>query len=335
VRRTGGSRLPDAEFRDLVDRARDRHLLSDIVGRHTKLERRGSQEKVGLCPFHSERTPSFEVNDGKGTYHCHGCGAGGNHYTFLMRHDGMTFRAAYEALSGEEFPVVPEEERVKRKAEDEAMMAARINLAREKWAASVPAEGTPAAVYARSRGITIDLPDDVRFVMTPRWHNMETGECGRDVPAMICALLDVSDDVVGVQCIFLEDGGRRKYERRRADGREAPSKITYGKARGAALRLGPVAECIVLCEGPEDGLTLMQMLPERSVWVSCGTGNLGKIQFPSEVRALVIAGDNGDAGRRASDKSRVAYACLGLSVEQTFPPHDFKDWNDQLRGLRL
>ena len=84
-------RLPDHEFERFVRDARDRHNLSDIIGRHTDLKKRGPNEMVGLCCFHSERTPSLEVNDSKGTYHCHGCGAGGDAITFLTAKEGLSF----------------------------------------------------------------------------------------------------------------------------------------------------------------------------------------------------------------------------------------------------
>jgi DNA primase len=329
------ARLPDAEFEALVRIAKDKHNLSDVIGRHTDLKKRGGQEKVGLCPFHGERTPSFEVNDAKGQYHCHGCGKSGDAITFLMEREGMNFRQAYETLAGDEFPMVSDEERVRRAAEDEAKSRERIELARSIWEASIPPEGTAAEVYARSRGITMDLPPSIRFVMAPRWRDPETGECGRDHPAMVCALQDNSDEIVGVQCIFLQDGGRGKYARVSSEGRKAKAKLTYGKLIGTVLRLGPVADRIVFCEGPEDGLTLAQLLPGQSVWVSCGTAGLSKMKFPAAVRSLIIAGDNNEAGRAAAAKARIVHTASGLSVQEVYPDAPFKDWNDQHLGVRL
>jgi DNA primase (bacterial type) len=328
------ARLPNAEFEHLVRAAKERHNLSDIIGRHTALKARGRSEKVGLCPFHKERTPSFEVNDTKGQYYCHGCGKSGDAITFLMEGEGMTFREAYEALAGDAFPIIDEAERVRRKEEDDRRLAERVELAKSIWADSVPPQGTPVEVYLRSRGITMDLPDTVRFVMTPRWRNLETGEVGRDIPAMVCAMQDNSDDVVGVQCVFLEDGGRRKYSRLRSDGSVAKAKLTFGKLVGAAIRLGPVAERIIYCEGPEDGLTLAQLLPGQSVWVSCGTAVMPRMKFPREVRSLILAGDNNEAGRKAVVAARITHSSNGLLVEEVYPDPPFKDWNDQLMGVR-
>lgn len=328
------NRIPDTDFERIVREARDRHNLSDIVSRHTTLKRRGRSELVGLCPAHSEKSPSFEVNDLKGTYHCHGCGIGGDAITFLMKIEGMTFRQAIETLSGNAFPTISEEERAKRKAEDDRVTAERLAIGRSIWARAVPAADTPAEVYARSRGITMPLPPTVRFVMTPRWRNTETGEVGRDHPAMACALQNAEGAVVGVQCVFLENGGKRKFERTYEDGTKAKAKLTWGLIVGSALRLGPVTNHVTLCEGPEDGLSLSQELPNRTIWVACGTALMPRVNFPAGVERITLAGDNGDAGRAAVEASAGAYFEQGYAVDQVFPNAAFKDWNDQLRGIR-
>lgn len=319
-------------FQRSVSDARDRRNLSDVVRRYTTLRKRGARELVGLCPFHSEKSPSFEVNDAKGQYYCHGCGVSGDAFKFLMEKDGMTFRQAFEALTGDAFPVVSDEERTRRKEADARETAERIALARSIWDRAVDPAGTPAEVYARSRGITMALPPSVRFVMTPRWRDTETGEVGRDYPAMICALVDAAGKLVGVQCIFLQDGGRRKYERVRADGSKAKAKLTFGILTGSAFRMGRRSDSIMKCEGPEDGLTLWQETG-RTVWASCGTANLSQMRYPPWVRRVCIAGDNGEAGRSAAEQAQKADLALGLIVEKTFPSDGFKDWNDQLRGI--
>lgn len=328
-------RLSETEFRELVDKARERHSISDIVGRHTDLKRRGNRELVGLCPFHSERSPSFEVNDTKGTYHCWGCSKAGDAITFLMDCEGMSFREAVETLSGDEFPVISEEERARRKAEDQRVAAERIAYARSIWAKTIPATpDTPAGIYAALRGITMSLPATVRFVMTPRWVDPATGEAGRDHPAMACALQDVTGAVVGVQCVFLQDGGRSKYQRNRPDGTTAKAKLSFGQIVGSALRLGPVQSHLINCEGPEDGLTLAQRLPGKSVWVTCGTAMLSRVIYPPEVRSVCFAGDNNAAGRLAVAQARDAAISAGLIPSEAYPAEGFKDWNDELRGIR-
>ena len=299
-------RIPDADFQRLVSEARERHNLSDIIGRHTNLKRRGATELVGLCCFHSERTPSLEVNDAKGTYHCHGCGAGGDAIRFLTTLEGMAFRDALEWLLGDTLPVISEEERVRRKQADQRVLAERIALARQIWRTTVMAPGTPAEVYARSRGLTIDLPPTVRFVETPRWRDPETGEVGRNHPAMACALQNGAGELVGVQCVFLQDGGRSKYERIRPDGSKAAAKLTFGIGNGAAIRLGPVTPHIITCTGPENGLSLLQMMPDRTIWAAVGDAVLSQVDYPAGVTSVCLAGDNDQSGRAAVVRAREA-----------------------------
>lgn len=330
----GTRRIPDADFHRLVGEARERHNLSDIVGRHTTLKRRGATELVGLCCFHSERTPSLEVNDAKGTYHCHGCGAGGDAIRFLTQQEGMRFREAVEWLLGDELPVISDAERVRRKQEDARVLTERIALARSIWRTTVMAPGTPAEIYARSRGITIALPPTIRYVETPRWRDPDTGEVGPNHPAMACALQNAAGEVVGVQCVFLQDGGRSKYARTRPDGSKAKAKLTFGVGNGSAIRLGPVAPHIIACTGPENGLSLLQMMPGKTVWAAVGDAVLSQVDYPPGVASICLAGDSDQSGRAAVARAREAALTRGIQPTEAFPKVPFGDWNDQLRGAR-
>lgn len=83
------------EWADAVRQAVD---LSEIVGRHVSLKRKG-RHMWGLCPFHQERTPSFSVDVEQQLYYCFGCHKGGNVFTFLMEVEGLEFPQAVESLA--------------------------------------------------------------------------------------------------------------------------------------------------------------------------------------------------------------------------------------------
>jgi len=84
--------------REIVERVRDATDLLALVGQAVKLRKQGSAH-VGLCPFHAERSPSFQVVAHRGFYHCFGCGKHGDAFAWLMEREGMTFPEALEQLA--------------------------------------------------------------------------------------------------------------------------------------------------------------------------------------------------------------------------------------------
>lgn len=86
---------------NVTDEIKQRVDLVEFISRYTPLKRAGSVYK-GLCPFHSERTPSFVVFPHTGTWHCFGaCGTGGDIFTFVMRKENLAFREALEWLAAQ------------------------------------------------------------------------------------------------------------------------------------------------------------------------------------------------------------------------------------------
>lgn len=75
---------------DIINQIRDRVDIADIVGHHVALTRAGQNLK-GVCPFHQEKSPSFTVSPSRQIFHCFGCGAGGNVFSFLSRITGASF----------------------------------------------------------------------------------------------------------------------------------------------------------------------------------------------------------------------------------------------------
>jgi len=73
--------------------------IIEIIGQHVQLKKRG-QNYVGLCPFHSERSPSFTVNQDKQIYHCFGCSRGGDVFTFWMDYHNLSFSQSLKDLAG-------------------------------------------------------------------------------------------------------------------------------------------------------------------------------------------------------------------------------------------
>jgi DNA primase len=97
--------IPQTFIQELLARAD----VVEIVGRHVQLKKSGANFS-GLCPFHSEKSPSFTVSPSKQFYHCFGCGKNGNALSFLMEHAGMNFVEAVKDLAGQYGMQVPEED---------------------------------------------------------------------------------------------------------------------------------------------------------------------------------------------------------------------------------
>ncbi|MEY2801008.1 MAG: putative primase protein DnaG, partial [Pseudomonadota bacterium] len=98
--------IPDSFLQELLARAD----VVEIVGRYVQLKKTGANFS-GLCPFHSEKSPSFTVSPTKQFYHCFGCGKHGNAIGFLMEHAGMGFVEAVKDLAGQFGMQVPEDDR--------------------------------------------------------------------------------------------------------------------------------------------------------------------------------------------------------------------------------
>jgi len=83
-----------------IEEVKARTNIADIIGDYVSLKSAGVGSLKGLCPFHDERSPSFNVRPQAGFYHCFGCGESGDVYTFLQRMDHVTFSEAVERLAG-------------------------------------------------------------------------------------------------------------------------------------------------------------------------------------------------------------------------------------------
>ncbi|MDH3212749.1 MAG: DNA primase [Myxococcales bacterium] len=139
-------RIPD----ELIDQIRDRVDLVDLVGRFVSLKRSGRSHK-GLCPFHSEKTPSFNVNPDRQAFYCFGCQEGGNAITFLMKIENLTFPEAARTLARECGIEIPET------GGGEPGLSERLRAANElahsHYRNALSSTDNPAEAYLASRGL--------------------------------------------------------------------------------------------------------------------------------------------------------------------------------------
>ncbi|SDB21527.1 DNA primase [Eubacterium oxidoreducens] len=103
---------------ELVEQVRMSNDIVDVISGYVSLKKKGANH-MGLCPFHNEKSPSFSVSGSKQLYHCFGCGASGNVFSFLMEYEKYTFPEAVEALAERAGISLPKVERSKEEREKE------------------------------------------------------------------------------------------------------------------------------------------------------------------------------------------------------------------------
>ena len=149
----------------IIEQVLDRADPVDVIGRHVELKKKGSVYWA-CCPIHQEKTPSFCVNPARGTWHCFGCGRGGNVIGFLMEHEALTFPEAVRTLAKqygievEERQLTPEQEKERMKRESMYVINDRCaahfqeNLKKEEHkAARAYIEGRWGREYVEETGI--------------------------------------------------------------------------------------------------------------------------------------------------------------------------------------
>ncbi len=142
---------------DLIDEIRQRTDIVGLIGEYLKLERRG-KNMVGLCPFHSEKTPSFSVSSERQLYHCFGCGASGNAFNFMMEQEKLTFPEAARVLAERAGVKIPlsgssaREETLKEKLHEINLLAAKYYA----YCLNKLKVGQAALNYLEQRGISAE-----------------------------------------------------------------------------------------------------------------------------------------------------------------------------------
>jgi DNA primase len=140
-------------LRDATDEVRRRVSILEVVSPYVTLRRAGRSYK-GLCPFHSEKTPSFTVDPERGFFYCFGCHAGGDVFDFVMRMGSQSFKDALKELAdraGVRLPQTPVEER--RAGERERLLRAVAEAAAWFQAQLGGPAGAAAGQYLASRGV--------------------------------------------------------------------------------------------------------------------------------------------------------------------------------------
>jgi putative DNA primase/helicase len=287
----------------------------------------GSAARSGIwwrsrCPVHGSRSGTLALLDGdRGlVVHCH-AGCGRSEILTELRRRGLIGGRA-EIRSG---AVVRQRntsgaDDLRRAAEDSDRQR-RIATAMDIWNESYRADRTIVERYLRSRGITVPPPAEIR--MHGMLYHRESTE---QRPAMVALVEHTGHGPVGIHITYLAIDGSMKAT-------IDPAKRSLGPMAGAAVRLAPAGELLMVGEGIETSLAAMQAcgLP---AWASLSASGMKALVLPPLVRTVIILADHdvNGAGGRAARAAAERWLAEGRGVQLAMPPEPGSDFNDVLVG---
>jgi len=343
--------IPQTFIQELIARAD----VVEIVGRYVQLKKGGANFS-GLCPFHSEKSPSFSVSPTKQFYHCFGCGKNGNAISFLMDHAGMTFVEAVKDLAQKYGLQVPEEDaspQDRARAAEQRQKQVTLNDVLEKAAQAYRKhlkDSDRAVDYFKRRGLSGAVAQQFGLGYAPEgWRSLASVFPNYDDPLLVESGLVILNDETGTaekrydrfrdrvmfpirnvkgECIGF--GGRvlgdekPKYLNSPETPVFSKGRELYGlfEARNALRDHGYA----LVTEGYMDVVALAQLgFPNTvaTLGTACTTDHLQKLfRFTDSV---IFSFDGDDAGRRAARKAldgALAFASDVRSVKFLFLPSE-------------
>lgn len=312
--------FPEAFLQELVEK----NDIVDVVSGYVRLTKRSGANQFGLCPFHSEKTPSFSVSPDRQIYHCFGCGKGGGVINFIMEIENLSFPEAVEFLAKRVGMPIPEEENSAESKRRRRMLDLNRDAARFFHTCLKAPEGRAAQAYMNARQITPptatrfglgaapDTWDSLRNAMHELgYRDQELFEAGLVRKGksggfydtfrgrLMFPVIDVRGDVIGFSGRILGDG-EPKYM-------NSPETLVFNKSRNLfAMNLAKKSKSgyIILAEGNID-VVMMHQAGFDSAVASLGTSLTAEqarliSRFTNEV---IIAYDSDGAGKKASQRA--------------------------------
>lgn len=312
--------IPEAFLQELVER----NDIVDVVGSYVRLTKRSGSNMFGLCPFHSEKTPSFSVSPDKQIYHCFGCGKGGGVINFIMEIEGLTFPEAAEFLAKRVGMAMPEQEDNREAKKRRRMLELNRDAAKFFYSCLSGPGGGPALDYMAKREITPatakrfglgyapDTWDSLMKAMKELGYSeyelfdaglVRKGKNGGHYDAfrsrLMFPVIDVRGDVIGFSGRILGDG-EPKYM-------NSPETLVFNKSRnlfGLNLAKKSKSGHIILAEGNIDVVMMHQAGFDSAV------ASLGTSLTPEQARLIshytrevIIAYDSDGAGKKAAQRA--------------------------------
>ncbi|WP_375696981.1 toprim domain-containing protein [Bartonella sp. AC70YNML] len=260
------------------------------------------------CPAHDDRLPSLSLangHDGRLLLYCY-AGCSFREIIQALIRIGLLGKQAYDHTLSFSKQFCADLKQAKRKAEKAKVI----------WQQSQPIKNTLAETYLRMRGITCDLPADLRF------HSKCPHPSGVTLPALVALVKGAGS--FAIHRTFLKDNGCKTDQK--------PAKAMLGSVTGGAVHLSQDnPKHLVICEGIETGLALLSGLLTEPVdlWASLSTHGMMHVNLPKTKARLTIAMDGNDAGRKAGFTLAARAYRQGFEVFIMQAPYGL-DFNDVL-----
>ena len=308
-----------------LDELAARSDIVDVVSSYVELKRKGANY-FGLCPFHSEKTPSFSVAPDKQMYHCFGCKKGGGVFSFIMEIENLTFPEAVEFLARRAGMSLPQEGEMQNDGDRLRRRVLELNRTAARWFYDQLQQPQGAAVQAYLDKRQIRRSVAVRFGMgasLDQWDALlramsEKGFTKKELMAaglavagrggriydkfrnrLMLPVIDVRGDVVGF--------GSRVIDKSEPKYMNTTETVAYSKRRvlyGLNLAKKTKRPNMILCEGNLDVVTLHQAGFDNAVACMGTALTQEQIRLLSRfTKELVLCYDNDGAGQMATDRA--------------------------------
>ena len=341
---------------DLVEEVRSRNDIVDVIGSHVRLQKRGNNY-VGLCPFHSEKTPSFSVSQNKQMYHCFGCGVGGNVITFEMEYENFTFIEAVKQLAervGIALPEAEYSEEEKRKVNIKYKLLEINKEAAKYYFYQLKSErGTQAYEYFRKRELTdatitkfglgysnktsndlylylknLGYSDDLLRQSGLITYDEKHGAYDKFWNRVMYPIMDVNNKVIGFGGRVMGEG-EPKYL-------NSPETMIFDKSRnlyGMNLARQSRRPNLIICEGYMDVIALHQAGFNNAV-ASLGTAFTGLQAnlMKRYTKEVLVCYDSDGAGTKAALRAIPILKEAGLTVK-VINMKPYKDPDEFIKAL--
>lgn len=341
---------------ECVARIKDSADIVELLSKYLQLRRAGNSWKA-CCPFHSEKTPSFHVNPARQTFHCFGCGVGGDALKFIMMFENLDYPTALRRLADMNgIPVIEEEENpeMARLRRLRSRVVEANTLATEYYHRKLCRDAAAAHVreYLKQRGFGIEIarawqlgwapPDFREFDQLARSRSMDDrllaeayllgrGQRGlypvfRD--RLMFPIHNVRGEVVGFSGrVIRADQDPRKYVNTADTAAFHKGELLFGlyKATGP---IGKAGMCVVVCEGQLDVIACHEKADIRNAVAGLGTAFTDEhaMILRKYAKKAILCYDGDNAGIKASEKTFRKLAAAGLEVyHASLPPGEDPD----------